>query len=85
LDDVAHGAGGLFDGGLGIGAMAVDDVHVIHAESFERAVDAFEQTFAVERVAFIRTVVQAPENLGRDEVAAAPPAQFLQRLAHHLF
>jgi hypothetical protein len=54
----------------------------------QRAVDGLHQVLAVERVLAVDGVagaVQAPEELGRDDVVQARPAQLLERLAHHLF
>ena len=46
------------------------------------AVDGLEQVLAVQRVAHVRRVVDPPEQLGRQHVAVARPAQLGDGLAH---
>jgi hypothetical protein len=64
--------------------MAVDEVDVIELQALERAVDRVHQVLAVERALLVRAVGDAPEELGRDDVAQARPGELLQRLAHDL-
>jgi hypothetical protein len=45
-----HRAHGLLDRGVGIGAVAEDQVEEVEAEAAQRAVDGVEQVFAIQRV-----------------------------------
>ncbi len=85
LDDVVHGADSFLERRVGIRAMAIEQIHIVETETLERTVDRFDQVFAIERIVLIRTVVQPPVQLRRDKVAAAPPAEPPERLAHELF
>ena len=85
LDDVVHGPGDFLDRRVGIVAVAVEQVHVVELQALETAIHAFDEVLAAQRVLFQRRVVKAPEQLRRDQVRAAPPAQFLQRRAHDAF
>ncbi len=65
--------------------MAEKKVDVLHAEPLEAPLNAFKKVFAVERVLFIWAFVDAPEELGRHEVRAAPEAEFAEGLSHDGF
>ena len=82
-DDVVHGPDGLFDGRGRVGAVAEDQIDVIELQAFEGTVHAFQEALAVEGVLLVGPIVQPPEELGGDQVTAAPPGQFLEHVAHH--
>jgi len=52
--------------------------------SCRRASEArwLHQVFPIERVLFVRAVGEAPEELGRNDVRLAPPAELLEHVAH---
>lgn len=82
VDDVVHGADGLFDGGGGVGAVAVEDVDVVHVEAAEGGAGALDEVLAGE--ALVVGAGPAPEELGGDhEVGAAPP-ELADGLPHDL-
>jgi hypothetical protein len=64
--------------------MTEDEVDVIEAKPFERAVDPFTELLAVEGRPLIHPVVHPEEDLGGHHVARAPPAQLAQGAAHDL-
>src|SRR5215213_8183643 len=74
FDDVVHRPDGLFDGGGFIWTMTVDQVNVIELQSFQRPIDAFDQSLAVKRALFIYVVMQSPIEFCGDQITAAPPA-----------
>ncbi|MCK7519801.1 MAG: hypothetical protein MZV64_19770 [Ignavibacteriales bacterium] len=59
--------------------MAIDQVHVLQPQASERTVDPLDQPLAVQRVLLVHAVMDAPVELGRNEVTAAPPLQLLER------
>ncbi len=62
--------------------MAEHEVHVVELQPLQRAVDRLPQILAIERVLFVRAVVEAPVELGRDDVGRAAPTGLSQHLAH---
>jgi hypothetical protein len=60
----------------------MQQVDVVHTQALERAVDALEQVFAIECIGLVGLVVQPPEQLGRNQVATAPPAELPDRGPH---
>ena len=84
-DHVAHRPHRLFQRRVGVGAVAIHDVDEVEPEAFERRVDGLCEVLAVECVAHVHAVgVNAPEELGRDEVRPTRPAELGQRLTHDL-
>lgn len=82
VDDVVHGADGLLDGGGSVGAMAVDDVDVVHVEALEGGLGALDDVLAGE--ALVVGSGAAPEDLGADDEVGALPPQLADGLAHDL-
>src|SRR5664280_1075128 len=64
--------------------MAEHQVDVVEPEAPKGSVDPLTELLAVERVLLVRTVVDAEEDLRRDDVAASPPAELPERLASDL-
>ena len=81
-DDVRHGPDGLLHLRVGVGPVTVDEVYEVEAESVQRAVDGLRQVLAVQRVAHVYAVVDAPEQLGRQHVAMPGPTQLGDGLPH---
>ena len=48
-DDVGHCPDGLLDRRVRVGTVAIDEVEVVEAEPFERAVDRLHEVLAVQR------------------------------------
>jgi hypothetical protein len=82
VDDVVHRPDRLLDGRVGVGAVAEDQVDDVVLQPLHGALDGFEQVLAVQRVARVDGVVEAPVELAGDDVRLARPAQVLNRLAH---
>ena len=82
-DHVAHGPDGLFDWRVGVGAVTEDQVDEVETEALKRAVDGLAQVLAVQRVLHVGNVVEAPEELGRNDVLVTLPAQLTERFAHN--
>src|SRR5690242_146542 len=85
FDNIMHCPDGFFNRGGFIGPVTVDQIHIIKLKALERAIDSFNQPFAVERVLFIDIIMYAPIELCGNQITAAPPAQLLERRAHYLF
>ena len=85
FNDVVHSPDGFFNGRGCIGAVTVDQVHVIELQTFERAIDAFNETLTIQRVPFIDTIVQTPKEFCGNQITSATPLQLLERITHHLF
>ena len=81
-DDVAHRPDRLLERGVGIGAVAVQDVDEVDPHPLQRPVDGVQQVLAVERVAHVRGVVDAPEDLRRQHVGPPRPAELGEHAAH---
>jgi hypothetical protein len=62
-----------------------DQVDEVKSESLERGVDGLAQVLAIERVLHVDLVVDAPEQLGRDQVLVALPAEVAEGLTHDAF
>src|SRR5215213_8313246 len=60
FDDVVHRPDGLFDGCGPIWTMTVDQVNILELQSFEGAIDAFDEPLAVEGILFIHIIMQSP-------------------------
>jgi hypothetical protein len=82
VDDPVDGAHRLLDGRGGVGAVAVDDVDVVHVEAAERGAEALDDVLAGE--ALVVGALAAPEELGGDDDVGAAPAQVPDGLAHDL-
>jgi len=80
-----HGPDRFFDRRGRVGPVAIQQVDVVHVEPPKRAIDALEKILAIERIRLVRIVVQAPEEFGRHQVAAATPAKLPDRRAHNFF
>ena len=64
--------------------MAIKQVNVVELQSGKRAVNGFEQIFAVKRIALVGAFMQPPEQFGRHQETAAAPAEFPESRAHEL-
>ena len=58
-------ADGLFDGGVAVRAVGVDEIEVFEVEALETAIDAFDDVFARETVVvyWVVTVCRSPVDL----------------------
>ena len=82
VDDPVHGAHGLLDGRGCVGAVAVDDVDVVHVEALERALEPLDDVLPGESL--VVGPLSSPEELGGDDDIGAAPAQVPDGLAHDL-
>ena len=82
IDDPVHGSHRLLDGRGRVGAVAVDDVDVVHVEALERALEALDDVLAGE--ALVVGPLAAPEELGGDDDVGAAPSEVADGLAHDL-
>jgi len=82
VDDVVHGPHGFLDGRGGVGAVAVDNVDVVHVEALERGLGALDNVLA--REALVVGALAAPEDLGRNDDVGALPAELPDGLPHDL-
>ncbi len=80
--DVVHREHRLLDRRLGVGPVAEEQVDEVEPQALERAVDRLEEVLPVERAAGVDAVVDAPEELGRDDVAVSGPAELGDRPPH---
>src|SRR5690349_15229070 len=85
FDDIVHCPDGFFNRGGLVGAVTVDQIYIIKLKALERAIDSFDQPFAVERILFIYVIMYPPVEFCGNQIAATPPAQLLERCAHYLF
>ena len=62
--------------------MAIEDIYIVHIESFERSFGSFEDMFP--RETFIVRTRTTPEDLGGDHDVGSPPVQLANRQTHDL-
>lgn len=82
INDVIHSPDGLLDGSGDVGAVAVDEIDVIHVQSLQTSLGALDDVLAGE--ALVVGAGAAPEDLGGDDDVGALPAELLDGLAHDL-
>ena len=74
VDDVRHRPHGLLDGRLRVGPVAEEEVDEVEPEALEAAVDRVQQVLAVQRVAAVHALGEAPVHLGGHHVASRAPS-----------
>ena len=62
--------------------MAIEDINVVHIESFERSFGSFDDMFP--RQTLVVRTRPTPEDLGGDDDVGSAPAQLANRLTHNL-
>ena len=65
--------------------MAEHEVNEVEAQTLKRTVDSLHQVLAVEGVLEVDVVLNSPEQLGRNDIGIALPAELLNGLSHDLF
>jgi len=82
VNNVVHGPHGFLDGRGDVGAVAVENVDVVHVEALERGLGALH--YVLTREALVVGALTAPEDLGRNDDVGALPPELPDRLPHDL-
>ncbi len=84
VDDPVHRANGLLDGGMDVGAVAVNDVDVVELETLQAGSKTLNNVLAGAALVVgleVLAVVAAPEDLGGDDNVRARYVELPQDLA----
>ena len=77
LNDLLHGLAGLLDGGIGVGAVMVEDVYIIDAEVLQAAVETGDEVLAAAVARAVRPAPGAVARLGGDDQLVAVAVQIV--------
>eukprot|EP00268_Persea_americana_P015220 TRINITY_DN16945_c1_g1_i1.p2 TRINITY_DN16945_c1_g1~~TRINITY_DN16945_c1_g1_i1.p2 ORF type:complete len:223 (-),score=21.59 TRINITY_DN16945_c1_g1_i1:164-832(-) len=82
IDHIVHGSHCLLNWGSSIGAMAVEDVDIVHVQSRERGLGALYDVLP--RETLVVGSSSAPEDLSGDDDVRPLPPKLADRLPHDL-
>ena len=82
IDHIIHRPHRLFDRRRRIGPVTIDHIHILHLQSLERGLGAFDDVLSGE--ALVVGSGAAPEYLGGDDEVGALPSELAEGLAHDL-